>query len=33
MNYQLYKESLQELIMFIEVFKGFLGTQISQIIM
>ena len=33
MNYQLYEESLKELIMFIVVLKGFLGTQISQIIM
>ena len=33
MNYQLYKESLQELIMFIVVLKRLLGIQISQIIM
>ena len=33
MNYQLYKESLQEFIMVIVVLKCLLGIQISQIIM
>ena len=33
MNYQLYEESLKELIMFIVVLKCLLAIQISQIIM
>ena len=33
MNYQFYKKSLQELIMFIVVLKCLLAIQISQIIM
>ena len=33
MNYQFYKKSLQELIIFIVVLKCLLAIQISQIIM